>query len=144
MRKWTCGSTPRGNRMRSVASNVSTALSGWLAMAAMQPSLTPRCACAGPAGRTTVPPLIARSNAASRVMLTGPSADGHDVVAAAEDLPEVDGSPAIVVEAEHRPAQALRETQRYQLERHCTHDRRQELVVASMNRQHHIGQRGRF
>src|SRR6476620_2207629 len=111
---------PPGSTMRPVASKVSSPSSGSLAIDARRPRRMPRLATTGPAGRTTVPPLIATSNTGGMLASTG--AHGLERVGAAEDLAEIDGAPSIVVEAEHRPSQTLSECQGHQLQRHGRHE----------------------
>src|SRR5258708_15739507 len=114
IRKWTGGSMPPGRTMRPLASRVSSPSSGSLAIEARRPSRMPILAATAPAGRTSVPPLIARSNAGGMLASTG--ADRLEWIGAAEDLAEIDCAAPIVVEAEHGPSQALRESQRRQLQ----------------------------
>src|SRR5438874_1649573 len=71
MRKWTCGSMPPGRTMRPVASRVLSPSSGSLAIEARRPSRMPRLPITAPAGRTSVPPLIATSNGAGMLASTG-------------------------------------------------------------------------
>src|SRR5579859_7852743 len=123
MRKCTCGSMPPGRTTRPVASSVSSPSSGSLAIDARRPWRMPRLATIAPAGRTSVPPLIATSNAGGMLASTG--TDRLERIGAAENLAEIDGAATIVVEAEHRPAEPLGERQRHQLERQRRHQRRQ-------------------
>src|SRR6266702_1605120 len=107
MRKWTCGSIAPGRTIWPLASSVSVASSGSLAIAAIRPRRTPRLPATGPPASTSVPLLIARSNV-----------DGI-----AKDLAEVDFAAAIVVEAQHGPAEALRKGERHQFERYGRYQR---------------------
>src|SRR5712691_5126696 len=127
MRKCTCGSMPPGRMIRPVASRVSLPSSGSLAIEARRPWRMPRLATTALARRTSVPPLIARSNAGGMLASTG--AHRLERVGAAEDLAEVDCAAPIVVEAEHGPAQPLGESQRHQLERQRRDQWRQQLVI---------------
>src|SRR5229473_4061331 len=115
MRKCTCGSMPPGRMIRPVASRVSSPSSGSLAIDARRPWRMPRLATTAPAGRTSVPPLIATSNAGGTPASIG--AHGLERIGAAKDLAEIDREAPIVVEAEHGPSQTLGESQGHQLER---------------------------
>src|SRR6266705_3373273 len=115
MRKWTCGSIAPGRTIWPLASSVSVASSGSFAIAAIRPRRTPRLPATGPPASTSVPLLIARSNVSGIVVSLK---DG-----AAEDLAEVDFAAAIVVEAQHGPAEALGEGERHQFERYGRYQR---------------------
>src|SRR6266571_1655264 len=138
MRKWTCGSMPPGRTMRPVASRVSSPSSGSLAIEARRPSRIPRLATTAPAGRTSVPPLMATSNGAGMLASTG--AHRLERIRAAEDLAEIDRAAPIVIEAEHGPAQTLGKSQRHQLQRQRRHQWRQQLVTRQLDRQDRVGQ----
>src|SRR6266540_3433719 len=142
MRKCTCGSMPPGRTMRPVASSVSSPSSGSLAIDARRPLRMPRLATTGPAGRTSVPPLIATSNAGG--MLASFGAHRLERIGAAEDLPEVDSASPIIVKAKHGPPQTLGESEGHQLEWQRRDEWRQQLVIWQLDRQHGVGQVRRF